>query len=517
MQIPFESGHEDHLIGRREFLRSSAVLSGGALAVAGSAPGKAPETKPGKKPNIVIVIDDQFRQDMNKFIPTPNVDRLGREGITFPNMLSTTPLCTPFRGMLMTGRYPTHSGIVMNFVEANARQNPDCLANMFDRAGYNTGFIGKWHLAAGYRVGDGLYSSRPKLERAYRKDHPNSEFVPPGPERLGFKFWQAYNFHTDFHHYWFYEDRPEKLYSDEYETNCITDQTIDYIERHKDDEKPFLLVVAPHPPHAPWTPQSPPSGYLKKVPPFPDLYHSPNVPKDDPMKPEELRSYLAMVMNVDDNIGRLMTYLDGSGAGDNTILMFTSDHGSQLGSHNLIQKMVPYTESIKVPLKIRWPGRIPAGLVSDALYRPIDHLPTLCGLAGIKPPSMADGEDLSEVVLGNARSHRESVLMANYTSDWDFFQTETHWPEWRGVHTKRFTYVKWLDGKEALYDNIVDPIQMHNLAAEQGAKPALLEMQWRMKDLMLDAHDDFLNGRQYATWYNDQRQLVKTALGPVPC
>jgi arylsulfatase A-like enzyme len=504
-------------IGRRDFVKS-AVVGGGAVALACALGNNPLEARGVKRPNIVFVFDDQYRQDMNKFIPTPHADRLAREGITFPNMISTTPLCTPFRGMLMTGRYPTHSGIVLNFVEANPNQNPHCLANMFDRAGYNTAFIGKWHLAAGYRIPDGLFKYQAELERAYRESHPNTEYVPPGPERLGFRFWQAYNFHADYHHYWFYEDRPQKIYSKKYETDTNFDQAIDYIEKHKGQGNPFLLVVAPHPPHPPWSPESPPEGYLAKVPEARDLYHSPNVPKENnPMKPESLRSYLAMAKNFDDNLGRLMDYLDRSGIGDNTILVFTSDHGEMAGSHGRLNKMVPYTEAANVPLKMRWPGKIPAGVVSDALFTPIDFLPTLCGFAGVKPPSESDGQDLSDIALGRGRSYREAVLMANYTSHWDFFQTETLWPEWRGVHTKRYTYVKWLTGREELYDNLEDPFQMRDLAGEGSAKQTLLELRWRLKELMTYAHDDFLNGRQYASWYDDRRNLIRTALGPVPC
>jgi len=343
--------------------------------------------------------------------------------------------------------------------------------------------------------------------------------VPPGPQRLGFEDWKAYNFDGDFNHYYYYENKPQKIYSHKYETDTIIDQTIDFIEKHKNDEKPFLLVAAPHPPHAAWTPANVPQGYLEKIPPFKDLYRAPNVPKNDPMKPEWLRCYLAMAKNFDDNLGRLLDYLDRAEpeVRDNTILVFTSDHGSMLGSHGRVQKMMPWTESVNIPLIMRWPGKIPAGVVSDALYTPIDHLTTLCGLAGIKPPSMADGQDLSQVVLGRGRSYREAVLMANYTSHWDFFQTETQWPEWRGVHTRRYTYVKWLAGKEDLWDNLEDPYQMHNLAGEASAKGTLLELSWRLKELMIDAHDQFLNGRQYGAWYNDQRDLVRTALGRVPC
>ena len=486
------------------------------MALASRIPEQPFEARESKRPNIVFVFDDQYRQDVGKFIATPHAERLGREGITFPNCLSTTPLCTPYRGMLMTGRYPTHSGIVVNFVNASPVQNPDCLANVFAGAGYDTGFIGKWHLAAGIRVASGPYGPKPKAEGAYLKDHPNTEYVPPGPARLGFKFWQAYNFHADFNNYWYYEDAPEKIYSKKYETDTHIDQAIDYIEKHKNQDKPFLLVVAPHPPHAPWVQESLPEGYLDKIPRAQDIFQPPNIPKENnPIKPEEWRIYLAMAKNFDDNLGRLMDYLDGSEVGKGTILVFTADHGEMGGSHGRTQKMVPYAEATNLPLKIRWPGKIPAGVTSDALYTPIDHLTTLCGLAGLHAPSEADGEDLSEVVLGRGHSLRDAVLMTNLTSHWDYFQTRTLWPEWRGVHTNRYTYVKWLAGQEELYDNLEDPYQMHDLVGEESTRITLLELRWQMKELMISAHDHFLSGEQYAAWYDGERNLVRTGLGPV--
>ena len=503
-------------MGRRQFL-GMAGAGLGAMLLEQSLPA-AYGAKPKRPPNIVFIVDDQYRQDMRKFIPTPAADRLAREGITFRNSFSTTPLCTPYRGMLMTGRYPTHSGIVLNWINASPAQNPDCLANVFDRGGYNTALIGKWHLSAGIRVADGLYASHPELEKAYRAEHPDSEFTPPGPDRLGFQFWQGYNFHVDYNHYWYYENEPKKIYSKSYETDTNIDQAIDYIEKHKDLDKPFLLYVAPHPPHAPWIQRSLPAGYIDRVPKAADLYRSPNAPKENnPMDPEQLRIYLAMIMNFDDNLGRLMDYLDKSGASENTILVFTADHGEMAGSHGRINKMVPFTEAVNVPLIMRWPGKIPAGAVSDVLYTPIDHLPTLCGLAGLSTPSMIDGEDLSAAVLGRSQSSRDCVLMANYTSHWDFFQTETLWPEWRGVHTGRYTYAKWLSGDEMLFDNQADPYQMHNLVGDASARATLTELRWRTKDLMITAHDDFLNGRQYASWYDKDRNLLRTALGRVPC
>lgn len=508
-------GSSDKRIGRRQLLKLAAT---GAVALHSSHwfRDNRLEAAVAKRPNIVFIFDDQYRQDMSKFIATPAASRLAREGTAFANSLSVAPLCTPFRGMLMTGRFPTHSGLVLNWVNASPVQNPNCLANVFDKAGYNTGFLGKWHLAAGIRVADGLYQFDAKAEEAYRKTHPDTEYVPPGPARLGFKFWQAYNFHGEFNDYWYYEDAPQKIYSKKYQTDTLIGQAIDYIEEHKDQEKPFLLVIAPHPPHPPFTPRSLPEGYLDQIPKADDLYQPPNVPKaHNPRTAEELRIYLAMAKNFDDNLGRLMDYLDRSGVGQNTLLVFTADHGEMHGSHGRNDKMVPYAEAVNIPLIMRWPWKIPAGVVRDTLYTPIDHLPTLCGLATVKAPSEADGEDLSEVVLGRGRSYREQLLMANYTSHWDFFQTGTKWPEWRGVHTKRYTYVKWLTGDEELYDNLEDPFQLRNLAREDAAKSTLLESRGQMKELMIPAHDDFLSGRDYAAWYDNDRNLIRTALGPV--
>ncbi|MBI4164567.1 MAG: sulfatase [Acidobacteria bacterium] len=504
-----------HQVGRREFLKVAGPAVS-AVALSSWSALNPLQGATGTRPNIVFIFDDQYRQDMSKFIPTPGADRLTREGITFTNGFSTVPLCTPFRGMLMTGRYPTHSGLVMNWVNANPTLNPHCLANVFGKAGYETGFLGKWHLAAGLRVASGLYEANPEVEMAYKKSHPDTEFVPPGPARLGFDFWQAYNFHADFNHYWYYEDVPPKIYSKSYETDTLFDQATKFIEKHKNQEKPFLLVVAPHPPHPPFLPGSLPEGYLEKVPPASELYHPPNVPKtDSPRSPQELRCYLAMAMNIEDNLVRLMDYLDRSGASRDTILVFSSDHGEMHGSHGRVNKMVPYTEAVNIPLIMRWPGRIPAGTVSDTIYTPIDHLPTLCGLAGLQAPGEVDGEDLSGDVLGRSRSFRSRVLMANYTSHWDFFQTNTVWPEWRGVRTKRYTYVKWLTGAEELYDNLDDPYQMRNLVGNDSVSSTLRELRGDLKELMIAAHDNFLNGRQYADWYDKDRNLLRSALGPV--
>jgi arylsulfatase A-like enzyme len=177
--------------------------------------------------------------------------------------------------------------------------------------------------------------------------------------------------------------------------------------------------------------------------------------------------------------------------------------------------MVPYAEAMNIPLIIRWPNRIQAGCRIDALQTPMDHFPTLCGLTGTRIPREVDGADLSRMILGKENDSRQEVLIGNYTSHWDFFQTGTRWPEWRGVRTKRFTYCRWLTGEEELYDNIDDPYQMNNLARIREAPAVLNLLRSRLKELLADAHDDFPPGTAYGEWYDNRRNLVRTGIGPV--
>jgi len=500
-----------------------------AITALGCATRPAPPTTgvppTARRPNILVVFDDQLRADAcgvygGRNIATPNIDRLAREGVTFDNALSTCPLCTPFRGMLQTGRYPTHTGIVLNWIEVNPRERG--IAHVFREAGYRTGFIGKWHLAAGRRKRAGLHAVTPqdkeriaRAEAAYVRENPEPEYVPPGPARLGYDHWQAYNFHSDFQKAYYYEDTPKRLVMPRYETDSEIDMAIAFMRRQQENGTPFLLMVAPHPPHPPHTPAACPAGYLERV--RPDLVWAPNVPEDHRYRrdPTAVRCYYAMAANVDDNLGRLLDFLDSSGLSKDTIVVFTSDHGDMLGSHGRENKMVPYREAVNIPCIIRWPGHIPAGRRVDVLQTPMDYLPTLCGLTGLTPPKGCDGLDLSGVLLGTKRIERDAVLMMNYVSHWDYFDSGTLWPEWRGVRTPRYTYVKWLDGREELYDDREDPYQMKDLAGLAESRSLLEKLRSELARLLAEAHDEFLPGTAYADWYDAERNLVKTALGPV--
>ncbi len=223
-----------------------------------------------RRPNVIVVFDDQFRPDLcgayggGQNITTPNIDRLAREGITLDNAVSTCPLCTPFRAMLMSGRYGTHTASVLNFTQFNPNQ--PTIAKAFQQGGYRTGFIGKWHLAAGYLKKAGKFKPNQTAIRAYREQHPTCDFVPPGPERLGFEFWAGYNFHANFRQAPYYRDQPELLIMNGYETDAEFDMAMDFLRAQSRAKEPCFLVVAPHPPHPPFTPAACPPGYLEKIP-----------------------------------------------------------------------------------------------------------------------------------------------------------------------------------------------------------------------------------------------------------
>jgi arylsulfatase A-like enzyme len=497
--------------------RRSALLSlaGGACAAAAAAPAR---------PNILFVLPDQVRpQDLSVYggrnVETPHIDRLSREGVNFSNALSTCPLCTPYRAMLLSGRYATHTGMVLNWLESNPKD--PSIAQALRSAGYGTAYIGKWHLNAGKMKHDGLfmsqearqmeaagdYSVRPKVEVEYVQRNPEPEFVPPGPARRGFDYWAAYNFHTDFRRSYYYRNTPRRLYYPEYETVGQAEIAIEYMRGRAAAGLPFFAVVSPHPPHQPWIENESPAGYLDRV--RKELVRSPNVPAGGPQARGNLRYYYAMLASVDDAVGRMLRFLRESRLEENTIVVFSSDHGEMMGSHGKWEKMSPYEEAVSVPLIVRWPGRIAPGSRSDALFTPMDHLPTLLSLAGAASPySRIDGVDLSGAMLGKGGRERDAALMANYSSHWDYFHTEWPWPEWRAVRTRQHTYVKWYAGPEQLFDNAADPNQMRDIARD--AKPLVDRFRGRLRDLLHEADDDFRPGHGYAEWFDAERNVKRT-------
>jgi arylsulfatase A-like enzyme len=480
-----------------------------------------------KRPNIVYVFADQLRYDAlgctgNAQARTPNIDRFASQSASFANKVVNTPVCTAYRASLLTGKYTTSHGLVINELRMNPNQR--CLGHMLTDAGYNTSYIGKWHLYAN--------------ELGHHYEARNS-FVPRGPHRLGFDGeWKAFNFHHENFSppAYYHEETAEKIAYGPgvYEPTVQTDHAIDFIERasRDPDGRPFSLVLSYGPPHDPWGPDNVPQAFWRmyeaaKFPNPPNYRETDDTPYRDMWaslsgaQRAELeswrRGYHAQVASLDVEFGRLLAALDTAGQADNTIVVFTSDHGEMFGAHGRRAKLIFYEEAAHVPFFMRWPGHIPAGRQIDACFSTVDVLPTLAGLTGMPVTDDVEGMDLSHLALGRGGPEPEAALLqgCGATAAW----ADGH--EWRAVRDKRSTYAVYkVDGRELLFDRQRDPYQMHNLADDPGHAGEKARLKLLMERLMAAINDTF----EVSTWYRDNwtdgdRRIVRSAtqaFGPQP-
>jgi arylsulfatase A-like enzyme len=460
---------------RRKFLETTgkgmAALSLSPVLASGL---NAPVSK---KPNLVFIFSDQQSRDMlgcygNQDIKTPNLDQFAGEGIRFEQCVSSQPVCTPFRGMLLTGQHPLSNGAYTNDVPLLAN-NGKYFGHVLSEAGYRTGYIGKWHLLGGNR------------------DRP----VPPGKMRYGFDgTFLTNNCHVDFRpgKCFFWNDRQEKEYFSEWEVFGQTRQALNFLDECRNDES-FALFVSWHPPHD-WGIHADTLIYrYDTIPELMELYDPqkihlrPSV-KDTPGVREAYRGYYATCSGVDKAFGWLMEKLKQKGFEDNTLVVFTSDHGDNLNSYEYkIPKNHPEDTSTRIPFLIRWPGSLRARQVSNLLLNPMDMMPTILGLMGLEVPETVQGRCLSGDIVHRRDGTAESVPL--------FFFS----PSWRGVYTCEFTYgngvvehftadasgnlsLKQVPLK-VLYDRTNDPYQLDNLygtpeAASLQRKMERLTLKW---------------------------------------
>lgn len=450
-----------------------------------------------RKPiNLLLVFADQMRsQSMrhigNQDIRTPNMDRLAAEGVSFKNAVANCPVCAPSRGSMLTGVRVLRHHAVSNDVPI--RTDLPTMATLLRDASCVTGYIGKWHL-------DGM---------------PRDRFTPPGPRRLGFDdFWAVWNCHHEYFDGRYYADTPQVRRLEGYEPHGQTDMAIQFIEQHRKD--PFALVLSWGPPHGPL--ELVPDEYRQMYDPT-GITLRPNVPPSEtergtlevavpPWNPtdecrtrfdgdverrirESIATYYAAVTALDENLGRLLGALDRLGLSENTLVVFTSDHGSMLWSHGRIRKQQPWEETILVPLIIRAPGRLPSGHVTSVLAGLVDLTPTVLDLMGQAVPDGMDGVSVVSSVLGREPPPR-SVLFG-IPVPVDGVVEEGVDRGWRGVRTERYTYARWQDGRGwVLYDNQADPYQLHNLIDHPDAGGLRSEMESELQRQLERNNDEFL-------------------------
>jgi arylsulfatase A-like enzyme len=212
--------------------------------------------------------------------------------------------------------------------------------------------------------------------------------------------------------------------------------------------------------------------------------------------PRMMRGYYAMAANLDWNVGRLLKAIDDAGTRDNTLVVFTADHGEMMGAHGRRAKNIFYEEAVRVPFLMRWPGRIPAGSTSDACLNTPDIMPTLLAMAGLPIPAKVEGMDLSHCAFGQPGPEPEAAFMQNTgaCAVWEDGY------EWRALRGKQYTYAIYRkDRRELLFDNLKDPYQLRNLAESPEHGQTLNHFRALLKTRMKDLDDSFEAG----TWYRD--------------
>lgn len=410
------------------------------LGAAGAAAARGQSDDP---PNILFLMPDQWRgMDLgsagNRQVRTPNLDKLAADGVQFENAVANTPVCTPARSTVLTGRYPHATGTAVNDVRLPIQEVT--LPEILRRRGYYTGFIGKWHLDGGLRM---------------------PGYVPPGDRRQGFDFWAANECSHAYFKQWYFRDSPDRIDVNGYEVFEWTKLGSEFLETAKNKKQPFCLYVQYGPSHDPYL--APPGYETMYDPSRIELRKNWKEGAKRFGTTRDIAGYYAAIACLDEQIGQLLGKLDGLGMAGNTIVFVTSDHGDMLGSHGTFLKRKPWEESVRVPGIFRWPKGLRAGVRSKAPFSHVDAAPTLLGLAGAESPVPMHGFDYSKHMRGASGATPEFAHLMIYT------QTEMNEnPPWRGLRSSKWKYARHEEKPWVLYDIENDPFEMNNLASDRA-------------------------------------------------
>ncbi|MBI2804559.1 MAG: sulfatase [Planctomycetes bacterium] len=464
-----------------------------------------------RQPNIIFIMADDhanaaigaYKSWLGPVVKTPNLDKLARQGIRFTNSMVTNSICTPSRAAILTGQYSHKNGVYT--LADQLDKNRQHLAHFLRQLGYQTAMIGKWHLGidpTGFDYwnilpGQGVYIN-PRLRAM-------------GMTKKGLK-----------------------EYKGQYSTDVITDLSLEWLKK-RDKKKPFMLFCHFKAPHRPWDP----------APRFKDLYKGVMIPEPETLQDdykgrakqvgnikmrigqdfskrdlqmdipkdksaEELRKwayqhylkrYLSCIAAVDENVGRLMAYLDAEGLTEDTIVIYTSDQGFFLGEHGWYDKRLMYEPCLTTPLIIRWPGQTKPGTVNDDMILNIDHAPTFLDIAGAAAKKEMQGKSYKSILQGKTPpGWRQSI----YYRYWMHLDGSHNVPAHYGVRTRRHTlihyYGKHLDMKGArkmnlmpeweLFDRQKDPRQIRNVYADPTYAATVRELRVELDRLRREFGDE---------------------------
>lgn len=372
-----------------------------------------------KQPNIVFIMsDDHAAHAMScygsKVNTTPNIDRIANEGIRFDNCFCTNSICSPSRAAILTGKYNHLNGVKSIDEHFDGRQMT--FPKLLQEGGYQTAMVGKWHLGHGGNA-----------------------------DPTGFDYWNVIVGQGDYYDPTFIEMGQQKQYSG-YVTNLITDHCLDWLEK-RDERKPFMLMCHHKAPHRPWVPDEKHRHMYEDVDiPEPDTFYDDYATRaqaaveanmriedmlesDTKGKPPEgltlteekrwkyqryMKDYLRCVASIDDNVGRLLDYLESEGLAEDTIVIYTSDQGFFLGDHGWFDKRFMYEESLRMPFVVKYPRSIKPGSVTDAMSLNVDFAQTFLDYAGIAAPSDMQGHSLRPVLEGATPDDWRTAMYYRY-------------------------------------------------------------------------------------------------------
>ena len=377
-----------------------------------------------KPPNVLWICTDQQRWDTiaalgNRHINTPNLDRLVAEGTACTNAYCQSPICTPSRASFLTGCYPSTVHGCSNGNEHWAEAAP-LVTKLLADAGYCCGLAGKLHLAGAA----GRIEPRPR-DDGYTVFHWSHDPRDKWPEGHAYRDWVAARGKHLGRTYAELGYHPPELH----QTTFCADQAIAFMEH--DWHQPWLMSVNIFDPHAPF---DPPPEYLERYDPAslpPPAYRPSDLAAQEKLTgvdfqtkaqdpgafdaQHKIAAYYAMIELIDHNVGRMLAALERIGQADNTLVIFTSDHGEMLGDHGLLLKGCRFYEGlVHVPLVLRWPGQIPAGKTTEALVELTDLAPTLLDAAGLRVPRHMAGRSLLPLLRGATAEHRDAVRSEYY-------------------------------------------------------------------------------------------------------
>ncbi|MEO8026154.1 MAG: sulfatase [Bryobacteraceae bacterium] len=430
---------------------------------------------PARRPNVLYIVTDDQRWDLlslrgHPFVKTPNMDRIGREGAVFLNSFVTTSLCSPSRATILTGRYAHQHRVQTNGSSPRFDFEEKTFPALLHGAGYRTAYVGKWH------IGD---DAKP---------------------RVGFDHWAALPGQGIYFDPTLNVNGTERKFTGHVD-QVVSGLAVDFLKQ-QDGKKPFALCVGIKSPHAE---QLPPE-HLKT------LFAHAEIPKpptwsedvrangkadvvkgaciqaeeffDGPIKMKGsyerfIKDFYRSVVSADEAVGRVLNALDETGQANDTLVVFAGDNGFFLGEHGLVDKRLPYEESMRIPLLMRYPAGFRAGQAPPQMALNLDICPTVLDFCGVPTPANVAGRSLRPVLTGARGVPWRNEIFYEYV--------ERIWqsPALVAVRTDRYKYIEYLDPADTneLYDLAVDEHEMRNVIRETGYAPVLRDMKARLERL----------------------------------